>query len=130
MTIDSVVNLASIIEREAGGVTEMPKVSSVFHNRLESDEYPYLQSCATVQYVLHDRKDVLTNDDIKIDSPYNTYINKGLPFGPIASPGADAIQAALYPADTNYYFFVADGHGGTIFSETFDEHIVASAPLT
>ena len=129
MTVDEIVNLASIIEREAGSSAEMADVSSVFHNRLASNEYPYLQSCATVQYVLHDRKAVLTNDDTKIDSPYNTYINKGLPLGPIASPGAEAIKAALYPSDTNYYFFVADGSGGTIFSETFDEHVVASIPI-
>lgn len=127
MTIDQVVNLASIIQREAGNVSEMPDVSSVFHNRIKSDEYPYLQSCATVQYILEDRKPVLTNEDTKIDSPYNTYINKGLPLGPISSPGADAIHAALYPSDTNYYFFVANGDGTSTFSESFDDHMSAAS---
>ncbi len=123
MTVDQVVNLASIIQREAANTEEMPLVSSVFHNRLKSEEYPYLQSCATVQYILDERKPVLSNADTEIDSPYNTYINKGLPLGPIASPGADAIHAALYPAETNYYFFFADKNGKTVFSETFDEHV-------
>lgn len=122
MTVDQVVNLASIIQREAANSDEMPLVSSVFHNRLQSDEYPYLQSCATVQYILEERKPVLSNEDTQIDSPYNTYKYKGLPVGPIASPGLDALNAALYPADSNYYFFYADESGKSVFSETFDQH--------
>lgn len=122
MTIDQTVNLASIIQREAANSTEMPLVSSVFHNRLSSDEYPYLQSCATVQYILEERKPVLSNDDTQIDSPYNTYMYKGLPIGPIASPGIDAINAALYPEDSEYYFFYANENGKTVFSETFEQH--------
>ncbi len=126
MTVDQVVTLASIIQREAANSGEMGNVSSVFHNRLKSDEYPYLQSCATVQYILDERKPVLSNEDTEIDSPYNTYINKGLPLGPIASAGADALTAALYPADTDYYFFVAGEDGNSIFSENFDEHVDAA----
>ena len=126
MTVDQVVNLASIIQREAANISEMKDVSSVFHNRLQSEDWPYLQSCATVQYILDERKPVLTNEDTQINSPYNTYINKGLPLGPIASPGSDAIKAALYPSNTNYYFFVAGPDGKTIFSETFDEHVNAA----
>lgn len=122
MTVDEVVNLASIIQREAANSEEMPLVSSVFHNRLKSDEYPFLQSCATVQYILEERKPVLLNEDTEIDSPYNTYMYEGLPIGPIASPGIDALSAALYPADTDYYFFYADENGQSVFSQTFDQH--------
>ena len=96
MTMDEAVTLASIIEREALGDEDRKLVSSVFHNRMDSSNYPYLQSCATVQYVLKERKPVLSVEDTKIDSPYNTYINKGLPIGPIASPGEQSIAAALY----------------------------------
>lgn len=122
MSVQEVIILASIIEREAAVPEERALVSSVFHNRLKSDKYPYLQSCATVQYILEERKDILSNADIAIDSPYNTYKYKGLPPGPIASPGKACIEAALYPADTNYYFFVSNGDGTQTFSETFEEH--------
>ena len=121
-SMDEIITLASIIEREAGSADKY-MVSSVFHNRLKSNDYPYLQSCATVQYVLRERKPVLSIDDTKIDSPYNTYINKGLPVGPIASPGEKSIEAALNPAQTNYYFFVLGSDGEHHFSTTFNEHI-------
>ena len=123
MTMDEVITLASIIEREALGDEDRKLVSSVFHNRLESDQYPYLQSCATVQYVLKERKPVLTLDDTKIDSPYNTYINEGLPIGPIASPGEEAVEAALYPEESEYLFFVLGSDGKHHFSETYQEHM-------
>ncbi len=122
LNMDQFITLASIIEREAGSA-DKHLVSSVFHNRLASNEYPYLQSCATVQYVLKERKPVLSLDDTKIDSPYNTYINKGLPIGPIASPGEASIEATLNPANTNYYFFVMGSDGEHHFSTTFNEHI-------
>ena len=122
MTMDEIITLASIIEREAGSADKR-LVSSVFHNRLESADYPYLQSCATVQYVLRERKPVLSYADTQIDSPYNTYINKGLPIGPIASPGEESIEAALNPDATNYYFFVLGSDGKHHFSETYDEHL-------
>ncbi len=122
MTMDEVITLASIIEREALGDEDRDRVSSVFHNRLKSNDYPYLQSCATVQYVLKERKAVLSIEDTKIDSPYNTYINAGLPVGPIASPGEAAVKAALYPADTDYLFFVLGSDGKHHFSKTFSEH--------
>ncbi len=125
MTVDEVVTLASIIEREAQLNKERPLVSAVFHNRMKSTSYPLLQSCATVQYVLKERKPVLSTEDTKIDSPYNTYIYKGLPIGPIASPGKESIYAALYPADVDYLFFVAKGDGSHIYSRTLNEHINA-----
>ena len=120
MSLDEVVTLASIIEREAGSMAEMGKVSSVFHNRLKIGMA--LQSCATVQYILPERKDVLSVSDTKIDSPYNTYINQGLPKGPIANPGIAAIKAALYPEDTDYYYFKLNSDGVTVFSKTLSEH--------
>ncbi len=120
--MDEIVTLASIIEAEAGSDADRPLVSSVFHNRLDSTTYPYLESCATVQYILGERKPILSNSDIQIDSPYNTYINKGLPIGPICSPGKASIEAALYPADTGYYFFQSDADGKIYYSETYDEH--------
>ncbi len=123
MTMDEIITLASIVEREAQGDVDRDKVASVFHNRIKSADYPYLQSCATVQYVLKERKPVLSLADTKIDSPYNTYINKGLPIGPIASPGEKSIAATINPADTDYLFFVMGSDGKHHFSTTFNEHI-------
>lgn len=122
-SIHEIITMASLIEREAQIDNERSVVASVFYNRINSSEYPYLQSCATVEYILEKRKAVLSNEDTKIDNPYNTYKHKGLPPGPIASPGQKSIYAALYPAQTNYYFFVANGDGTHSFSETFGEHL-------
>ncbi|MBQ7718438.1 MAG: endolytic transglycosylase MltG [Clostridia bacterium] len=122
MSTHEVITLASIIEREAAVESERAVVSSVFHNRLNSG-YRFLESCATVQYILKERKDVLSNQDIKIDSPYNTYKYPGLPVGPIASPGKASIEAALYPADTDYLYFVSNGDGTQSFSRTLGEHL-------
>ncbi|MBE7035791.1 MAG: endolytic transglycosylase MltG [Ruminococcaceae bacterium] len=122
MTDDEIIILASVIEREAMGDEDRDKVASVFHNRLKNKQYPYLESCATVQYILKERKAVLSVADTKIDSPYNTYRNPGLPVGPIASPGKAAIEAALYPAETEYLFFVLDSTGVHRFAKTYEEH--------
>jgi len=124
-TMDEVVTFASVVEREAANDDDRPTVASVFSNRLNSDAYGYLQSCATIQYVLEERKSVLSIADTKIDSPYNTYMNPGLPVGPIASPGLASIKAVLYPADTDYYYFVVDGSGVHHFSKTLAEHNAA-----
>lgn len=123
MTIDEVVTLASIIEREAKLDTERDKISAVFHNRLKKNMM--LQSCATVQYLFKEQKEVLTYKDLEIESPYNTYIYTGLPPGPIASPGLKSIKAALYPADEDFLYFVAKEDGSHIFSKTYSEHINA-----
>lgn len=122
MSMNDLITLASIVEREAQAKEEFPLVSSVFHNRIQDNML--LQSCATVQFVLGERKDRLTYDDIAIDSPFNTYINAGLPPSPIASPGKLAIESALYPETTNYFYFVvkAGGNGTHVFSETLDQH--------
>lgn len=124
MSFHEVLTLASLIEREAALDTERSLVSSVFHNRLEKNMR--LESCATVQYILKERREVLSYADTKISSPYNTYQNAGLPPSPIASPGLASLAAALHPAKTDYLFFVASGSGGHIFSKTYDEHLAAS----
>lgn len=122
MTDDEIITLASIIEREAMGDEDRALVAGVFHNRLKNTEYPYLESCATVQYILKERKAVLSTADTKISSPYNTYQNPGLPAGPIASPGKASIEAALYPEKTDYLFFVLDSTGTHRFARTYEEH--------
>ena len=121
MTDYEVVTLASIVEREAANVAEHKKVAGVFYNRIKTGMN--LESCATVQYVLKERKPVLSIADTKIDSPYNTYKYSGLPVGPVASPSLSAIEAVLYPEQHDYYFFVAKSDGsGHVFSRTFEEH--------
>lgn len=121
-SLDETVILASVIEREAAGDEDRGKVASVFVNRLNKGMK--LESCATVQYILKERKSVLSNADTQIDSPYNTYKNNGLPVGPIASPGVESVKAALYPENTNYMYFMASADGsGTIFSETFEQQL-------
>lgn len=124
LKLDDVVIMASVVEREAADKNELELVSGVFYNRLNKNygATGKLESCATVQYVLQERKKVLTIADTEIDSPYNTYKYSGLPVGPIASPGLGSIKAAIFPAQTKYLFFVADGNGTHYFAETFAEH--------
>jgi UPF0755 protein len=130
LTLFEVVTLASIVEREARVPAERPVIASVFLNRLRA-RLP-LQADPTVQYALAaDPENVrqfgywkreLTQADLAVDSPYNTYTNVGLPPGPIANPGLDAILAVLEPAETNYLFFVAQPDGSHLFAETLEEH--------
>ena len=116
--------LASIIEKETGVPQEREIVSSVFANRLKIGMR--LQTDPTVIYALtqgkSDLRRSLTRKDLKIDSPYNTYQNLGLPPTPICNPGKDSIHAAAHPADTDFIFFVADGNGGHNFARTLKEH--------
>lgn len=121
LSIHEFVTLASLVEKEVMDDEDRPKVAQVFLKRLEMD-MP-VQSCATIQYLLKEPKEDLTFDDLKIDSPYNTYEHPGLPPGPIASPGRKALEATAHPSDTNYLYFVADRQGKTYYSETFDEHM-------
>ncbi|WP_257351581.1 endolytic transglycosylase MltG [Pseudalkalibacillus decolorationis] len=116
------VTLASIVEREAVVAKERPVIAGVFINRLE-DQWK-LQSCATVQYVLDKPKERLLFKDLKVKSPYNTYLNKGLPPGPISNPGKASLKAVVNAKQHNFYFFVVkgDGTGTHHFSKTFKEH--------
>jgi len=118
-SIDKLVSLASIVEREAGGDSDRNKVASVFWNRLNKPMR--LESCATVQFILKERKPVLSYADTHVESTYNTYQNDGLPPGPIANPGIKSIEATLYPAKTDYYFFYYNG-SQHIFSQTYAQH--------
>lgn len=123
LTLNEAVTLASIVEREGKVNEERPLMSAVFHNRLNKGMM--LQSCATVQYILGERKEVLTNEDTRIESPYNTYIHEGLPPAPIASPGEASLIAAVNPADVDYLFFVLTGNGTHTFTKTYEEHLKA-----
>ncbi|MBA1336915.1 MAG: protein YceG like [Firmicutes bacterium] len=120
-TLDDIVILASIIEREAANNSERPLVSAVFHNRLRMGKK--LESCATVQYVLKERKARLTYDDLEIESPYNTYKVQGLPVGPIASPGAESLRAAMNPAEVDFLYFVLQKDGTHSFSRNYEEFL-------
>ncbi len=123
MSINDVITLASIIEREAKLDSDRKIISGVFYNRIKKQMM--LQSCATVQYILKDRKEVLLYKDLEVESPYNTYKHQGLPPGPIASPGLESIQAALYPEQTDYLYFVADKDGSHVFTKTYKDHLNA-----
>ncbi|HCJ10076.1 MAG TPA: endolytic transglycosylase MltG, partial [Clostridiales bacterium] len=121
MTPFEVLTLASIIEKEAVVDEERPLISSVYHNRLKAGMM--LNACPTVFYFLgKPMSERLLIADLEVDSPYNTYRNVGLPPGPICSPGLASIDAALYPAETSYYYFVSKNDGTHHFSRTLAEH--------
>lgn len=121
-SLDEIIILASIIEKEAKFSDEKNKVSSVFHNRLKTGMK--LQSCATIQYILGEPKEKLDENDLKIESPYNTYLYKGLPPEAICNPGLDSIMAALEPEEGDYLFFILGENGRHIFSRTYEEHLM------
>jgi UPF0755 protein len=129
------VTLASIVQREAVLEEEMPLIASVFFNRLNSGAE--LASDPTVQYALGFNQDQgtwwtnpLSLQDLQVDSPFNTYIYKGLPPGPISNPGLAALRAVAFPAQTSYYYFRAacDGSGRHLFAETYAEHLANECP--
>ncbi len=123
MTVHQVVTLASIIEKEAQVPEERPLISAVFHRRLKLG-MP-LQADPTVIYALGGRKRKLSKADTRVNSPYNTYLHRGLPPGPICNPGRGSILAALYPAKVDYLYFVAKGDGTHIFTKSLNAHINA-----
>ncbi|MAF20173.1 MAG: hypothetical protein CMI55_00635 [Parcubacteria group bacterium] len=120
-TIAQIIIMASIIEKEVAAYQDLRMVSGVFWGRLDIN-YP-LESCATIAYILGIDKWRYSIVDTKVDSPYNTYQNKGLPPGPISNPGLLAIKAAIYPIETDYKFFLSKPDGETVFSRTFEEHL-------
>lgn len=121
LTLQQTVNLASIVEKEAVLNEDRPIIASVFYNRLDID-MP-LQSDATIQYIFPERKRIVTYNDLEIDSPYNSYKNKGLPPTPIANPGIKSIEGTLYPKETEYLYFVAKMNGGNNYSKTYEQHL-------
>jgi UPF0755 protein len=117
------LTLASLVESEARHAEERPLISSVYHNRLRKGML--LQCDPTVIYALGGLNRPLLYKDLEFDSPYNTYKYRGLPPGPICSPGAASILAALYPADSDFIYFVADGEGRHVFTRTLKDHNAA-----
>lgn len=120
-TIYEIVTLASILEKEVRTDSDRKIAAGIFYDRL-TQGIP-LESDATVNYVTG--KNVLQPSlgDINIESPYNTYLNKGLPPGPICNPGFSAIKAAIYPQDSEYFYFLTKPDGSTVFSKTYEEHL-------
>ena len=116
-----IITIASLIQAEGRLDNELPIISSVIYNRL--DRGMKLQIDATIQYILPERKARLLYSDLKVDSAYNTYLNHGLPPGPINNPGLKAIKAALRPAETDYLYYVAIGDGEHKFTKTYREHL-------
>lgn len=120
LSLHEVVTLASIIEKETGDPGERPLISSVFHNRLKKKMR--LESDPTVIYGIEDFDGNIKRKHLRMLTPYNTYKIRGLPVGPIANPGAKAIEAALYPDKSDYLFFVSKKDTTHYFSKTIEEH--------
>ena len=121
-SIYEIITLASIIEKEVRSYEDMRIVSGIFLNRIKNGQP--LESCATLAYIIGENKKQYTTEDTKIDSPYNTYQNRGLPPGPICSPGLNAIKAAIYPQKTEYNYFLSRfDNGETVFSKSYQEHL-------
>lgn len=126
MSEREIVTLASIVEAETGLPEERPRVAAVFHNRLR-EEWK-LEADPTVRYASGNQSGGITRADLEFDSPYNSYLYRGLPPGPIGNPGKESIVAALYPDEAcDDFFFVATGSGGHYFSRTLAEHNAAKA---
>ena len=131
MDLSETIALASVIQSEAAAQEDMYKVSSVFHNRLDPGYwFHYLQSDVTYFYYQKEIEPYVSEDpelDEKYHTSYDTYFKEGVPVGPICNPGKDAIIAALYPDDTNYYYFVTDVNGQFYYSKTLEEHEINTA---
>lgn len=127
MSLSDVITLASIVEREGRTNEDRPVIAGILLNRL--DEGWPLQTDATLQFALGYQpqektwwKKALTEQDKKVNSPYNTYMHTGLPPGPISNPGIDSIRAVLYPKRTGYFFYLHDSEGGVHYAETLEQH--------
>ncbi len=122
-SLNEVITMASIIEKEVKNDEDRKVVSGIFWNRVRIRQP--LQSCASISYILGVSKDQYSFEDTRIQSPYNTYLNQGLPPGPISNPGISSIKAAIYPSQTIYNYFLSDPETGkTIFSKNIEEHNV------
>ncbi len=129
LNLDQVITIASIVQKEGKFSNDFYPVAGVFYNRLNSKNMRRLQSDATVQYCLPERKAELSYADLEINNPYNTYRNQGLPPSAISNPGWDAIQAALYPEQHKHLFFISDTDGSMIFADTEAQHSANAAKL-
>ena len=123
-TLDEVIIIASLIEKETDG-SDDGKISSVIRNRLKNsgETAGYLQIDASLLYGLGEHKEILTDADKEVDSPYNLYKYKGLPPTPIANPGISSIRATLYPENTSYYYYALGKDGVHHFFRTYREHV-------
>ena len=121
LSVYDLVTLASLVEREVRYPEDRPIVAQVFLKRLKIN-MP-LQTDASLQYLMDAPKEDVSIEDTQIKSPYNTYLNAGLPPGPIASPGIESIKAVLNPADTDFLYFVADRQGHNYYSSSYEEHL-------
>ena len=125
-TLQEIMAMASLIEKEGSKLEDRKKISSVFHNRIK--ENMKLQTDVSVQYALGEHKEALSLEDLEVDSPYNLYKNYGVGPGPYNSPSEDAIVAAMEPADTEYLYFLADIHTKEIYyAKTYEEHLELKA---
>jgi len=121
-TVFEILTMASIIQKEVRGTKDMRQVADIFWKRIDSGIA--LESCATLAYILGVNKPQYTLEDTQIDSPYNSYRNRGLPPGPIDNPGLEAIRAAIYPEKNDYLFFLSrPDTGETVFSRNYAEHL-------
>jgi len=118
-SVRDIINIASMIEREAGSDEERPRIAAVIYNRLKSNDFPHLQIDATIFYAIAGTGIPFSTD---YDHPYNTYLNEGLPPGPIANPGMASIRAALYPDTTNEYYYALNRSGTHNFFRTRAQH--------
>ena len=119
-SIRDIINVAAMIEREAGSDEERPRIAAVIYNRLNNPgNYPHLEIDATIRYAIAGTGRQFS---VELEDPYNTYIHEGLPPGPISSPGMSSIQAALYPDSTNEYFYALNKHGTHNFFRTYNDH--------
>ena len=120
MTVEEAITLASIVEKEAGNAEEMPLIAGVFLNRLKKGMR--MESDPTVIYGMNDFTGNLTRKDLLETTPSKTYVIRGLPPGPISNPGLASIKAVLYPAETDYLYFVSKNDGTHYFSTSIEEH--------
>ena len=124
-TIFEIITMASLIEKEVQTKEDKEMVSGIFWKRIELGKP--LESCATIAYIKGVDQWRYSFEDTRIDSPYNTYLNPGLPLGPICNPGLESIIAAIYPKSSQYWYYLSTPEGETIFSQTLEEHNIAKA---
>jgi UPF0755 protein len=120
-SVHELLTFASLLEEEATAQTDRETIASVFYNRM--DIGMPLQTDPTVLYAIGSHKDRVLYEDLEIQNPYNTYVNTGLPPGPIAGAGKTSIDASLNPSQTDYLYFLADKEGTNHFAKSYDEHL-------